>query len=124
MRTTSYPAPFAKASLPRSVNRLVGAHIDANTCLSSCVDCGVELGVCGTDGNGGVGGRNTPVHVNVCLDAADGLCLNNAQANWRASTALRSVDGDAEIIRACFGMGRNKKCDGRTMQCSEMQKGT
>jgi hypothetical protein len=37
MRTVSYPT--------------VGVHIDVNTC--------------GADGNGGVGGHNTPVHVNV-----------------------------------------------------------
>lgn len=83
----------------------------------------MELGVCGgADGNGRVGGHNTPVHVTVCLDGADGLCLHNAQANWRASTALRSVDGDAEIIRTCFDMGRNRKCDGRTMQRCEIHR--
>ncbi len=116
MRTMPYPTSFAKGSLARSVNCAVGVHIDANTCLSSCADCGVELGVCGADGIGGVGGRNTPVYVNVCLDAADGLCLHNTQATWRASTALRSVDGDAEIMRTCFDMGKNRKCDGGTMQ--------
>jgi len=60
----------------------------------------VELCVCGADGNEGegVGGCSTLVDDNVCLDDADGLCLHKTQANWSASTALRSVDGDAEII--------------------------
>jgi hypothetical protein len=79
MRKMSYPVSSTKASLDWSVNCAVGVKIDENTCLSSCVDCGVELSVCGADGNGGVGGRITPVYVNVCLDAADGLCLHNAQ---------------------------------------------
>ena len=54
----------------------------------------MEVGVCGADRNEGevVGGHITLVDVNESLDAADGLCLHKAQANLRASTALRSVD--------------------------------
>ena len=67
----------------------------------------------------------TLVDVNVCLDAADGLCLHihNAQANWRASTALRSVDGDAEIIRAAQRKkGENKSFQVRTRIAKHMEK--
>ena len=50
MRKMPYPVSIAKASFARSVNCAVGVQIDENACLSSCVDCGVELGVCGADG--------------------------------------------------------------------------
>ena len=50
MRKMPYPASIAKASFARSVNCAVGVQIDENAFLSSCVDCGVELGVCGADG--------------------------------------------------------------------------
>ena len=101
----------------------MGVHIDETACLSPCVDCGVHLGVCGPVGNeGDDGARTTLVDVNESLDAPDGSCLNKAQATWRASTALRSVDGDTEIIRSCLGMGRKRKGDGRTMFCTQMHK--
>ncbi len=83
----------------------------------------MELGVCGADVIGGVGGCNTPVYVNVCLNAADGLCLHNAQATWRASTALRSVDGDTEIMRTCFDMGKNRVMVGQCNVVKYTKKG-
>jgi hypothetical protein len=62
-----------------SVNE-VGVQRDENTCLSSCVVCRVEVGVCGADRNEGegVGGHNTLVDLNESLDAADGFCLHKA----------------------------------------------
>ena len=69
MRKMSYPTSITKVSFTRSVNCEVGVQIDENTCLTSCVDYGVPLGVCSAHGDEGVGGRMTLVDINVCLDA-------------------------------------------------------
>ena len=77
-----------------SVNE-VGVQRDENTCLSSCVECGVEVGVCGADRNEGevVGGRSTLVDVNESLDAADGLCLHKALKMKDSKIASNGEDG-------------------------------
>ena len=123
IRQIQYPPSFDKVSLSSWVNCAVGVHMHETVYLSLCFDCGVHLGVCGSAGNeGGDGGRSTLVDVKESLDDADGSCLNKAQATWRAATALRSVEGDAEIIRASLGMGEKRRGDGRTIFCTQMHK--